>query len=33
MYSYDQEYGGDADGFANCNHIENPMDPYKCAPP
>tara|TARA_B110000285_G_C15040997_1_gene571788 strand:- start:423 stop:734 length:312 start_codon:yes stop_codon:yes gene_type:complete len=33
MYSYDQEYGGDADGAANCNHIENPMDPYKWAPP
>lgn len=33
MYSYDQEYGGASDGAKQCEHVENPMKPYKWMPP
>ena len=33
MYSYDQEYGGMSEGNKQCDHVENPMKPYKWKPP
>lgn len=37
-YKMDKEFGGETEGDALCNHIENPLEPYKkpiakpCAP-